>query len=144
MSAISPRRAGLPRGAEVGDLSDIQNIPEAPAELRTRPALLAEEVAVSVPESANVASIEIRILNRMLGLKLTVDNPVWTGDPVPHMRALQKMLVGHSLSLPDHDRSECLDAITLVERAVQLRLRWLQMRRSEAELVIDRAAEAEE
>jgi hypothetical protein len=142
MSTIPTRRIGTPRGIEFGDLTDIQNLPEVTLDPRGRPSLLPEEIALSLPETVNVASVEIQILNRMLGPKLTVDNPVWRGDPVPRMRALQKLLVAHSLSLPEDDRSECLDAISLVERAAQLRLRWLQMRLSEMELIIDRGMES--
>jgi hypothetical protein len=131
--AIAPKIRRVPT-PEVAEYADIHSIPLPQAPQRARPTLLPEEAAVSLPEPDNVPTVEIQMLNRMLGPALTVENPVWSGDPIPRMRALQKALVEHSLSLPEGDRSDCLDAITLVEKAVQLRLRWLQMRRSDAEL----------
>lgn len=85
--------------------------------------LMATHAAAEIPEPMNKSAL--------------VNNPVWTGDPVPHLRALKKMLIERSAMLLGDDRSECQAAIALVERAVQLRLRWLQMRRSDARLVID-------
>lgn len=73
-------------------------------------------------------------LTNFLGPLLTVANPVWRGDPVPGMRMLQKKLVAHALTLDEQDRAECMGAIATVENAVQLRLRWQQMRMTEAEL----------
>jgi hypothetical protein len=119
---------------EVAEYADIHSIPLPQAPQRARPTLLPEEAAVSLPEPDNVPTVEIQLLNQMLGSALTVENPVWSGDPIPRMRALQKALIEHALSLPEDDRSDCLDAVSLVEKAVQLRLRWLQMRRSDAEL----------
>jgi hypothetical protein len=135
---VAPRPVALRRPApgrvDPTEFTDIQNVPETPLQLRGRPDLLPEEAALSLPDPDNVPPLMIRVLNRMLGPKVTIDNPIWSGDPVPKFRSLQKMLVERSLALPDDDRSECLEAISLVERAVQLRLRWLQMRRSDTEV----------
>jgi len=65
---------------------------------------------------------------------LTVANPVWMSDPVPGMRMLQKKLIAHALTLDEKDRVECMGAISVVDNAVQLRLRWQQMRMTEEEL----------
>ncbi len=73
-------------------------------------------------------------LTNFLGTLLTVANPVWMSDPVPGMRMLQKKLIAHALTLDEKDRSECMDAIAVVDNAVQLRLRWQQMRMTEEEL----------
>jgi hypothetical protein len=55
---------------------NIQNLPEIAQEPRTRPSLLPEEIALSLPETTGVGLVEIRILNRMLGPNLTIDSPV--------------------------------------------------------------------
>ena len=122
------------RGTDVGDAGDIQSLPKiaAVAQVVARANLLPEEEAISLPATA-AEPLLIRLLSRLLGAKLTVDNPVWSGDPVPRMRALQKKLVEQALLLPEDDRAACLAAISLVEKAVQLRMRWQQMRKSDAE-----------
>lgn len=66
-------------------------------------------------------------ITQQLGPSLTFANPVWSGDPVPGMRSLQKKLIEHSLALPPEERSTCLQAISVVEGAVRLRLRLQQM-----------------
>jgi hypothetical protein len=143
MRTVSTSGVGRSRALDVAEFTEIQSLPETLPALRSRPLLLPEEVAISLPEPDNPVPIEILLLNRMLGPKLTADNPVWSGDPVPRLRGLQKKLIEHSLALPEDDRSECMDAISLVEKAVQLRLRWLQMRRSDAEIDPKMVGEAE-
>lgn len=96
--------------------------------------LLPEEDRISLPSLEDKAHSPLAPLTEFLGPQLTVANPAWIGDPIPLMRALQKKLVEHSLTLAESDRSECMDAILVVENAVQMRLRFQQMRMDEAEL----------
>lgn len=120
------------RTTGAGDVADIYSIPDQLTVHKARPQLRPEEELVSLPPPREPDS-QIEALNRFLGPRLTVDNPVWRGDPVMSLRSLQKLLIEHSLALPENERPECLAALSLVERAVQLRLRWNQMQRSDAE-----------
>lgn len=120
------------RGRDQTDFGEIQSIPEGPIEPKLRSQLKEAEEQLSI----NRAELPPRLsaaLNTVLGLRLTVDNPVWVGDSIPGLRALQKKLVEHSLTLEGDARSHCMTSISLVEKAVRLRLRWLQMQRSEEE-----------
>lgn len=123
------------RAPELTDFGEIQSIPEGPIEPKLRSQLMEAEEQLSLPRTELPARLSAA-LNTVLGLRLTVDNPVWAGDPIPGLRALQKKLVACSLTLDDEERSECMASISLVERAVQLRLRWLQMQRSDEERAI--------
>jgi hypothetical protein len=98
--------------------------------------LLPGELEASLPSPADLPEGAVAPLTRFLGPLLTVANPAWVGDPVPRMRALQKALVAHSLTLAEDDRSSLMGAISVVETAVQWRLRWQQMRMTEAEMNI--------
>lgn len=140
----APGRAGH-RPIDLSEFGEIQNLPETTAaELRPLSLLQSEEADASIPDSG-IGAREFEPLTKILGSRLTWGNPVWSGDPIPRLRALQKKLVEHSLMLEEGDRRDCLDAISLVEVAVQLRLRWLQMRRSDAEKdVIEPQQEKEE
>lgn len=130
----TPRTSnGLRSGAPVlADFGEIQSIPEGPIEPKLRSQLMDVEERLSIARAELPPRVPAA-LNAFLGLRLTADNPVWTGDPVPGLRALQKKLVECSLTLDGEERSDCMRSISLVERAVQLRLRWLQMQRSDAE-----------
>lgn len=114
------------------DFGEIQSIPEAPLEPKLRSQLKDVEEQLSIPPAELPPRVS-EALNEVLGLRLTVDNPVWAGDPIRGLRALQRRLVEYSLTLEAEERAECMMSISLVERAVQLRLRWLQMQRSDAE-----------
>lgn len=130
------------RAQEVADFGEIQSLPEVPREPKLRSQMRQEEVMVSLPP-ATAFGRTVDLLDPVLGKRLTVDNPVWSGDPTARLRALQKKLLERSLLMEGGGRMECLSAISLVERAVQLRLRWLQMQRSEAERhVIENKIEA--
>lgn len=121
---------GLP-----GDAGEIYSVPAPLPPPRVRENLRPGEEEVSLPAPLTAIPNAITPLTRFLGPLLTVANPAWSGDPVSRMRALQKKLVEHSLILDEGDRSECLAAITVVETAVQLRLRLQQMRMTLAEMV---------
>jgi len=128
----APGRAGH-RPIDTSEFGEIQNLPETTAaELRPLSLLETEEADASIPDSG-IGAREFEPLTAILGSRLTWGNPVWSGDPIPRLRALQKKLVEYSLSLEEDDRRDCLNAISLVELAIQLRLRWLQMKRSDAE-----------
>lgn len=114
-----------------GELSDI---PREPLEPLNRAQLLPGEEAASLPPP--IPQGAMIPLTRFLGPILTVANPAWIGDPVPHLRGLQKSLVAFSLTLAEGKRSELMAAINVVETAVQLRLRLQQMRMTEAEMQI--------
>lgn len=92
-----------------------------------------EEDRLSLPSLEERTQSPIAPLTQFLGPHLTVANPAWAGDPVPLMRGLQKKLVEYSLTQDENDRTECMDAIMVIENAVQLRLRFQQMRADDAE-----------
>lgn len=121
------------RLAELEEAGEIHSLAELPAISRSRPALLPAEEEVSLPALETPRDPVLASLARILGERLTSDNLAWRGDPVPTMRGLQKLLVGHSLTLPESRREPAMRAIRIVELAVRWRLRWLQMKRSEAE-----------
>lgn len=126
-------RGGAPEPVETGEIHSLQGVELAP---KSRLLLSPSEEALSLPPPAELPNA-VAPLTGLIGARLTVDNPAWSGDPVPAMRLLQKTLVATSLELDDGDRGDLLRAIELVERAVQLRLRWQQMKRSDAEGPID-------
>lgn len=113
---------------EIAEAADIQRLAAA-----ARPDLQqgAEEASLAAPDIAR--DPVLMMVGRVLGARLTTDNLAWRGDPVPVMRSLQKMLVAHSLAQEEDQRQPALGAIRAVELAVRWRLRWMQMRRSEAE-----------
>ena len=82
----------------------------------------------------------IEPITEQLGHTLTFANPVWSGDPIPGLRSLQKKLIELALSLNSESREPCLQAISVVENAVRMRLRLQQMRMDE--LSTDSGAEA--
>jgi hypothetical protein len=134
--AISNLDRKIPGGFPT-DVGEIHSVPtQNPAQPVVREQLLPEEEAVSLPRQSPTATNPVAPLNQYLGPALTVANPVWSGDPVPRMRGLQKTLVEHSLTLEESDRSECMAAISVVETGVQLRLRFQQMRMTLAEMDI--------
>lgn len=135
---MSTRITGVGRtgAAEHIETGDILSLPETPLELKSRLVLKPDEVELSLPPPTEPPN-SVAPLTHILGAKLTIDNPVWSGDPIPGMRMLQKTLVATSLQQPEGDRADLLVAIELVEKAVQMRLRWQQMRRSDAEEPIE-------
>lgn len=124
-------RGGTP---DLGELSEIGSLPESLLVPKSRDLLKPGEAEVSLPPSLELPNA-VAPLTQVLGTRLTIDNPAWSGDPVPSMRLLQKTLVARSLELEPDQRADLLVAIELVEKAVQMRLRWQQMRRSEAEML---------
>ncbi len=82
---------------------------------------------VSLRSSLAESSATLAPLTLFVGVSLTVANPAWSSKPVDAMRALQKALLGHALTQPPDRRADSLAAIDVVERAVQLRLRFQQM-----------------
>lgn len=140
---MSARITGAGRGgaAERIDAGEIHSLHEAELAPRTRSLLKPAEEARSLPPATELKNA-VAPLTEILGARLTTDSPAWSGDPIPAMRLLQKSLVAASLLLEDGRRADLLSAISLVEKAVQMRLRWQQMRRSDAEQPIE--AEPEE
>lgn len=127
---------------DVGEMGEIQTVVREVLVPKALPMLGQEEALASMPSADDTIDRKILLLNRAIGEKLTVNNPVWTGDPIPRMRALQKRLIAYSLTLETEERQPCMDAIRVVEQNVQLRLRWQQMKRSDLEL--DGVSEDEE
>lgn len=132
MSAPRAQGGVRGRGPENTDFGEIQSLPDIPLEPKLRSQLKKEEEQASLPRTGPLPRAT-EPLDAVLGDALTIDNPVWSGDPVPRLRGLQKLLVEHSLTLAPEDRGDNMRAIAEVERTVQLRLRWLQMKRSDAE-----------
>lgn len=109
---------------DVGELGVLNLEPKV---RRMRTALLPGEERASLPQAPELVEGPVDPLTRFLGPGLTVANPVWSGFPIERMRSLQKRLVGHSLKLKEDDRFDLLRSISMVEHAVQLRMRWHQM-----------------
>jgi hypothetical protein len=130
-------RSGAPEPIETGEIHSVAGVEAAP---KSRLLLSESEAALSLPPSTELPNA-VAPLTQILGRRLTVDSPAWSGDPVPGMRMLQRSLVATSLELPDGERADLMSAIELVEKAVQMRLRWQQMRRSEAEGPIELESE---
>ena len=118
---------------DVGELAEIHSVGNANPILKARPDLLPGEEEASLPPLEVQSDPTLVSLKQLLGERLTSGNAAWSGDPIPRMRALQKKLIEHSLTLEQADRMPCMDAIRVVELAVQWRLRWQQMRRSDVE-----------
>jgi len=125
--------ARVPYPAEAGDAGEIHSAAQTLPVARTRPALLAAGEALSLPQQAFTPDPTLQWLSGMLGAGLSTDSLAWRGNPVPAMRGLQKLLVAHSLDLPEESRGPSMRAIRAVELAVRWRLRWMQMKRSDAE-----------
>jgi len=123
----------LPYPVDVGDAGQIHNAAETLPVARTRSALRPGEEVVSLPAPAVASDPTLQLLGRLLGASLSTDSLAWRGNPVAAMRGLQKRLVEHALSLPEDARGPAMRAIRTVELAVGWRLRWLQMKRSDAE-----------
>jgi len=125
--------ARLPYPVDVGDAGQIHNAADALPAARTRSTLLPAEEALSLPSPAFTPDPALQLLGRLMGARLCTDNLAWRGNPVAVMRSLQKRLVEHALNLPEDRREPAMRAIRTVELAVAWRLRWLQMKRSDAE-----------
>ena len=136
-------RIGSPGALEPVETGDIHSVPETQLEPKSRLLLKPAEIALSLTSSTELPNA-VAPLTAILGLRLTVDSPAWSGDPIPGMRMLQKTLLSVSLQQAQGDRTDLLKAIELVEKAVQMRLRWQQMRRSDAEALIEPAEPANE
>jgi hypothetical protein len=143
-NATNIDRSRIP-GGYAGDLGEIQSVPsQTPVQPMGREQLRPEQEAVSLPQQPTRAPSTLAPLNQFLGASLTSANPVWSGDPVPKLRGLQKVLVEHSLTLEQSDRSDCMAAITVVESAVRMRLRFQQMHMDEGDLESKPEGEQEE
>lgn len=128
------QNSGITRTREPVELGEIASLPESILVPKSRDLLKPGEAAVSLPPPLELPNA-VAPLTDILGTSLTVNNPAWSGDPVPSMRMLQKTLIARSLELEPEARGDLLRAIELVEQAVQMRLRWQQMRRSEIEML---------
>jgi len=122
-----------PHPGELEEPGGIHGLEDAPEIFRGRPALLPQEQEVALPAPEVPRDPTLVMLAAMLGASLSTDNLAWRGNPVPVMRGLQKRLVEHSLTLPEGEREPAMRAIRAVESTVRWRLRWMQMKRSEAE-----------
>ncbi|MGZ3241546.1 MAG: hypothetical protein ACXWIN_05370 [Burkholderiaceae bacterium] len=131
MSSTSVSRNGSGYSPDFNDLGGANIAPQRSV-MRTQ--LLPGELEASLPSQADQPHNTVAPLTRFLGPLLTVGNPAWVGDPIPRMRALQKTFVEHSLTLPEADRGDLMGAISMVEKAVLMRLRLQQMRMTDAEL----------
>lgn len=118
-----------------GDVAEIQSIGRPRSlELVSAANLHFAEAAKSLNQTGGGSSGLLEPLTTFLGESLTSANSAWTGNPVPRMRALQKVLVGHGIGLPDGERDSALQAITVIEKSIQLRLRLQQLRMIDHEI----------
>lgn len=133
MSVSLSQGVGRAGAGYSGDVADIPNAGDQSFQHPVlREQLSPEQQVLSLPQR-DASRPMVAPLTRHLGPQLTVANPVWIGDPIPRLRGLQKLLIEHSLATPEADRPEFMDAISVVERAVQLRLRLQQMHMNELE-----------
>jgi hypothetical protein len=128
--ARRPHSPGAPT-TEIDELHDTAVEDAGQSVMRTM--LRPQDEGLSLPPSLMTLPTPVTSLTHFLGPMLTVANPVWSGDPVPALRGLQKKLVEHSLTLEEGTRADFMEAIKVVECAVRLRLRYQQMRMNEAE-----------
>lgn len=134
---INSAGIGRPQSLDPAELAEIHSVDAVAPLQKSRPLLSEEEEAISLPAMELPVDPLQLALKQFLGPALTSDNPVWKGDPVPSMRGLQRMMVEHSLGLAEGPaRTPMMAALRHVEMAVQMRLRWLQMKRSETESTI--------
>ena len=117
----------------LADAGEIHSLAPSLQSVTSRPLLLPAEEALSLPPPVLSADPKLEMLAQAVGPELSFDNPVWRGNPLPSLRGLQKMLIDQALKRPLEEREPALRAVQVVETAVQLRLRWQQMRRSDAE-----------
>lgn len=80
----------------------------------------------------------IETLTSLLGLSLTAGSAAWSGDPIPKMRSLQKGLLAFGMTRDGADRKKALEAISVVEKNIQWRLRLHQLHMSDLQLASDR------
>lgn len=128
-------RANRVGGASALDAAEFAEIHSLQTELlapKSRATLQPAEEALSLP-APELSDPKMALLGLVLGAAVTTDNPVWRGNPVPHLRALQKALIAHSLTLASEDRKVGLNAVRVLERDIRLRQRWQQMARSDSE-----------
>jgi len=120
------RSPGNPISGDVGEITGSAAPPAVPPIFRS--SLQPWEQAVSLSSPSELPDFVITPVSRFLGPLLTVASPVWSSHAMARLRALQKKLIEHSLTLPQDDRLDCLGAVTMIEDAVLLRLRLEQMR----------------
>lgn len=70
---------------------------------------------------------------RLVGVRIGPANGAWGSDALGLLRSLQKRLIEHALGLPAAARRPCLDAVAVLEPAVGMRLRIMQMQLSQLE-----------
>lgn len=138
-----PRGGSRPLGSTAGDIRNLE--PARVTRQALYPASVANaaeiadqdfnQLAAALAQPVQAVDGPLTPLTDFLGPLLTVANPAWSGDPVPRMRELQKVLVAHSLKLDRAERGPCLTAISVVEQAVILRLRLQQLRMSELDML---------
>ena len=128
----SLRPGALGSHNDVGEIRSLEQ--PLPLEAISSGELYPGEAAASLQQPSSAMDSAISALTDFLGTLLTVASPAWMGDPVPTMRGLQRCLIEHSLGLEEQQRHGCLAAVSVVENAIQLRLRFQQMRMTEAEM----------
>ena len=121
-----------PAGPDAAEFAEIHSLQAELLAPKSRATLQPGEEALSLP-AQELADPKMALLSRALGSAVTTDNPVWRGNPVPGLRALQKALITHSLTRAKDDRRIGLDAVRILERSIRLRLRLQQMARSDSE-----------
>ncbi|UWE18935.1 hypothetical protein [Herbaspirillum huttiense] len=115
------------------ELGEIHSLPQLPVNRKALPELLPVEQENSLPPLDLPVDPGMVVLNRLLGPECSSDSPAWSINPVPRMRELQKVLIAHSLQLPEQQRGPCLAAVRRINDNIDWRLRLQQMRRSHAE-----------
>ena len=136
LSNVQTSRATRSSGPGLqNDVGEIRSLEQPmPVEAISGGELYPGEAAASLVQPSSAMDSGITALTSFLGTLLTVANPAWMGDPIPKMRGLQRRLIEHSLNQEEGRRHTCLAAISVVENAVQLRLRFQQMRMTDAEM----------
>ncbi|MFZ6773936.1 hypothetical protein ACO0LB_14590 [Undibacterium sp. SXout7W] len=131
---MSSTSVGRNNGGYTPDFNDLGGVNNAKKTPVMRNHLQPGELAASLPSITDIPQNTVEPLTRFLGPSLTFASPAWIGDPIPRMRALQKTMIAHSLTLEEENRSDLMGSINEVETFVQWNLRFQQMRIPDAEL----------
>lgn len=110
-----------------GDVGSIAPRPRKRDVMRSDLQPWQQEASLTPGAGSGTSSPTLAPLTRYIGAALTVANPAWARNPLPALRALQKKIIEHSLTLDTGERADSMAAINVVESAVQLRLRFQQM-----------------
>jgi len=132
-SGVARQGDARARAATAGGVRGAAPVRDVPPNLDTG-VLFVGDAPMLAALTAPAARVDaLASLTRMVGPRIGPANPAWGADALALLRSLQKRLIGHALTLPASERRGCLDAIAVLEPAVGMRLRIMQMQMAELE-----------